>query len=80
MAWAASLSANAPTESSGYRVPAKPDLSRVSELRGNQSADESRPTDRWSAIRRSTSGRPANWRTADWRTTARWSADWGTNY
>ena len=80
MAWAASLSANAPTESSGYRVPAKPDLSRVPEPRGSQSVDESWPTDRWLAIWRSTSGRPANRRTADRRTTARWSADWGTNY
>jgi len=31
MAWVASLSANAPTESSGYRVPSRPDISQVSE-------------------------------------------------
>ena len=80
MAWAASLSANAPTESSGYRVPAKPDLSRVPQPRGSQSADESRTTDRWSVIWRSTSGRPADLWTADRCTTTRWSADWGTNY
>ena len=55
----------------------KPDLSWVSEPRGSQSADESRPTDCWSAIWRSTSGRSANRRTADRRTTARWSVDWG---
>ena len=41
MAWAASLSANAPTESSGYRVPAKPDLSRVPKSGNAQPANES---------------------------------------
>jgi len=41
MAWATSLSTNTPTESSGYRVPAEPDLSWVSESGDSQPANES---------------------------------------
>ena len=65
MAWAASLSTNTPTESSGYRVPVEPDLSRVPESGNPQPADEY-----WTAGRR----------TADWRATAWWSAYWGSNH
>jgi len=53
--WAASLSANAPTESSGYRVSARPDLvPRVPESGIAQPANESWATDRWTADRRAT--------------------------
>ena len=65
MAWAASLSANIPTKSSGYRVSTRPDLSRIPEPRVAQSADESRTADR----------RVADQRTADRRATVWWSAD-----
>ena len=64
MAWAASLSANAPTESSGYRVSARLDLPRIPESGITQPANES-----WVADRRA----------ADWRATAWWSTGWGPN-
>ena len=54
MAWAASLSANAPTESSGYRISAKPDLSRVPESGNAQPANESWAVDRRTVDRRAT--------------------------
>ena len=70
MAWAASLSANAPTESSGYRVSARPDLPRVPKSGVAQPADEY-----WTADRRT-----AGWRTADrraivWRSADGWPHD-----
>ena len=65
MACTASFSTNALTESSGYRVSTRPDLSRISEPRVAQSADESRTVDR----------RAADRQTADRRATIWWSAD-----
>ena len=59
MAWATSLSANAPIESSGYSVPARPDLPQVPQSGTTQPADES-----WAANRR----------TADRCATVWWSA------
>ena len=70
MAWAASLSANAPTESSGYRVSARPDLPRILESGITQPANESWAEDRRTADRRTTDRRATVWWSAD-----RWPND-----